>query len=99
MSEYPWTPGPWRSNDGIAGDGYSIDSDGSQVGFVFCDPDGTEDPRRAEADAALVALAPEMAEAILAACEVNDDGDGILSSNPVRDVLDDLRERIESIGK
>lgn len=51
-----------------------------------------------DSDAALITLAPEMAEAILAACDVNDGGDGILSSHPVHAVLDDLRERIEAIG-
>lgn len=94
VSDYPWSSGPWDWEPNYMGEPGDSCLHNESHDIAVIPSKGMPDAP----DAALIALAPEMADAILAACDVNDSGDGILSSHPVRDVLDALRDRIEAIG-
>lgn len=76
----PWSAGPWsnagifqRQTDGDNWDDvYCIEASGGDpiVAEIAIDLDDAEDARKmAKADADLIALAPEMAEAILSLCD------------------------------
>lgn len=71
MSDYPWTPGPWIYES-------TLDYEGDLHEWITC-PDGEtpwrcetspgRTPRASRANHELIALTPEMAEAILKFCD------------------------------
>lgn len=71
MSDRPWTPGPWlyRPKSGSWHAEPDIDTGYSYGQAFITTPDACDMEFRNEADADLIALAPEMAEAILACAD------------------------------
>ena len=90
----PWTPGPWEVDPeefhDVSGSSRWIGPDADHGVFVLY-------PTRP--DAALIALAPEMAEAILAWNDGNSDGYANGTPDAVADALDHVAVKLLSIGR
>lgn len=93
MSKRAWTPGPWQVGY-VAGAGDPYVSTGEQI----VDADYTRGESLTKADAFLIALAPEMAEAILQYEEWVKDRGCQAGENAQRDLFD-LAEKLRAISE
>jgi hypothetical protein len=92
-----WTEGPWVVRDGTPeGGGQVWEIVSPHAPDVNCNEVASSWENRPTAD--LIALAPEMAVAILAMQIVNDRGAGLWVDDPLRDKIDDLAEKLRQIG-
>lgn len=85
----PWTPGPWRAETSPWGEVVIVDASGSQVATgrptMYADATPTVE---------LIALAPEMAEAILYVVELFENGDAKWCNQ----ILSDMATKLRAIG-
>jgi hypothetical protein len=67
------TPGPWEVKDGVPGELLVVNAEGEPVATLDYDTDDEESQDTAAADGALMAAAPDMAAALVAALEKLED--------------------------
>jgi hypothetical protein len=109
VSANPWTPGPWKTNrwderDEFYGMPISVRlADKTPVAYVFVEENYGRDNPNAEADARLIAAAPEMAELLAQARDKLEDADTSLQMEfgtgpptelPILKTIDGLLARI-----
>lgn len=87
--ECPWTPGPWRAYQHGGGDWFAS-NDTQDAADIRGDTD-----EECAANAELIALAPEMAEAILCFAEA---WKGIAPSSQENRVICEMAVRLRAIG-
>lgn len=101
MTQRAWTEGPW----GYAGrehterwDGHpEIEAAGETVCYI--EPWGDANWENVDADGRLIALAPEMAEAILAAVDTFAEVNGVVIGDDAATELDALAQRLREIDQ
>jgi hypothetical protein len=96
VSEYPWTPGPWQVIGSSVTNhcpSWSIGSPTSDVAAVWMDPDGTEPESVAEA------LAPELAEVVMALRDAFTDKGTDDDVDEAWRLMDEMAEKLQAIIK
>lgn len=100
MSEWPWTPGPWTTDISAAAEGGNW---AAECGVSRQSPkvwtNHEIDDAGEEANAALIALAPEMAEAIEGLCACYDVGGEDLDDMDAWQRVHDVRAKLRAIGE
>jgi hypothetical protein len=102
MPNHPWTPGPWTHE-------HCVDVEGDRWDWLTC-PDGDQPhygetshdvrtPEQGAINTALIALAPEMAEAILRWDEGDDYTVAPVEYDKTVDILEGIAERLRAIGR
>jgi hypothetical protein len=103
MTDTPWTPGPWKTNrwderDEFYGLPISVRlADKTPVAYVFVEENYGRDNPNAEADARLIAAAPEMAEVLQDIVDVLDDGGNEFYEGTAPEVATRLRDLLDRI--
>lgn len=112
MSNRPWSPGPWRDQIGrndVLAEGELVSADNLEVCWFMNHGDLPEDVATeysritpgievGDANIALIALSPEMAEAILNVCDEADQNNGTASDEAVL-ALHRVADELRSIGR